>query len=39
MLVVLIVFPGGLAGIPAALRTASRTALRNWRRRRKAEPL
>jgi branched-chain amino acid transport system permease protein len=39
MLVVLIVFPGGLAGIPAALRTASRTTLRNWRRRRQAEPL
>ena len=34
MLVVLIVFPGGLAGVPAALRAASRT----WRIRGGARP-
>jgi branched-chain amino acid transport system permease protein len=35
MLIVLIVFPRGLAGIPAALRVASRT----WRLRRGARPI
>jgi branched-chain amino acid transport system permease protein len=34
MLIVLIAFPGGLAGIPAALRAASRA----WQRGRKATP-
>ena len=34
MLIVLIAFPRGLAGIPAALRVASRT----WRLRRGARP-
>jgi hypothetical protein len=35
MLIVLIAFPRGLAGIPEALRAASRT----WRLRRRAKPI